>query len=414
MKQPLPIDLAIRLLETMQEAVWIGDAKEITVHANKRFCELVEYELDEMIGHPSYDFWDEESGRRVRHVNIAKRRKGEKSSYYGTLVSRTGKKIPVLLFGTPLEGGGTAGIMTDLRPLRDIEFSSALFTNAVRQSADAIITLDEKYHITSWNKGAKTSLRYDEKEVQGTTIGTYFPELLSSGTLTTLSRRGRMETDGLTKNGSRVPLSVQITPIRNEEGKTAWLVIGYDNSMKKAFEEEMSRKYTKLEQAYNAFGIVRRQEDYLFELLDLIAKKVPLDEFASFVVSSIHMLTKVDACVLRTFDTVNNILAHRASYGVDDEWKHQQVTAEVGTLADCAFLEHRPLRIIDIRREPGFHSPQLALRHHLTSLLIIPLTVGEERLGTLTLYVREEKKSALFENDFILKYAKLIALGVRG
>ena len=45
----LPDGLFRELVETMNEAVWVGDADERTVYANQRFCDLLEYSLDEII-----------------------------------------------------------------------------------------------------------------------------------------------------------------------------------------------------------------------------------------------------------------------------------------------------------------------------------------------------------------------------
>ena len=62
----------------MNEAVWMGDKNEITVYANPKFCELMEMSLEEMLGRPSYDFWDKQSAQTVKNVNLNKRKKGNR------------------------------------------------------------------------------------------------------------------------------------------------------------------------------------------------------------------------------------------------------------------------------------------------------------------------------------------------
>lgn len=110
-----------KLVEHMNEAVWVGDEKERTVYANPKFCELMGYSLEEMLGRLSYDFWTPESAKQVRSVNEGDRRQGVSSSYEGDLLTKSGKTIPVLLNGTPLPDGGTIGIMTDLTEIRKKE-----------------------------------------------------------------------------------------------------------------------------------------------------------------------------------------------------------------------------------------------------------------------------------------------------
>ncbi len=69
-----------RIVNAMAESVWIGDEHERTVYANPNFCHLLGYELDEMLGKKSYDFWDEASVRTVQENNSL-RKKGDASKY---------------------------------------------------------------------------------------------------------------------------------------------------------------------------------------------------------------------------------------------------------------------------------------------------------------------------------------------
>jgi PAS domain S-box-containing protein len=91
----LPPDILFRkMVENMNEAVWMGDKNERTIYANPKFCKIMEYSLEEMLGKESYEFWDSESAKTVREVNLSKRKKGISSSYEGNLLTKSGKKIP--------------------------------------------------------------------------------------------------------------------------------------------------------------------------------------------------------------------------------------------------------------------------------------------------------------------------------
>ncbi|MBN1258594.1 PAS domain S-box protein [Candidatus Peregrinibacteria bacterium] len=138
-----------RLVENMNEAVWMGDVNERTIYANPKFCKIMEYTLEEMLGRASYDFWTPESAERVRNVNISHRKEGISSSYEGDLLTKSGKKIPVLLSGTPLPDGGTIGIMTDLTELKKKE-------NALREN-------EQKYRAIFENTGTATIIINENK-----------------------------------------------------------------------------------------------------------------------------------------------------------------------------------------------------------------------------------------------------------
>ena len=127
------------ILDAMTESIWIGDENERTVYANPNFCNLLEYTLEEMIGQESYVFWDEES-KKKKKKNNSLRKKGENSKYEWVLRSKSGKLIPVLLSGTPLWNGGTAGIMTDLREIQAVK-NESLRLQELNQLKDEFISL---------------------------------------------------------------------------------------------------------------------------------------------------------------------------------------------------------------------------------------------------------------------------------
>lgn len=77
------------------------------------------YTLEEMLGRKSYDFWDEESIRTVQKNNL--KRKWETSKYEWLLKAKDGTLIPVFLSWTPVPGGWTVWIMTDLREVKSLK-----------------------------------------------------------------------------------------------------------------------------------------------------------------------------------------------------------------------------------------------------------------------------------------------------
>lgn len=145
-----------KLVEHMNEAVWMGDEHERTIYANPKFCELMEYTLEEMIGQESYEFWTPESAKVVRGINMKDRKSGVSSSYEGSLLTKSGKEIPVLLNGTTMPGGGTIGIMTDMREIRKKEShliaSKKLFDDLVQGSPIATFVINTDRKIVYWNK----------------------------------------------------------------------------------------------------------------------------------------------------------------------------------------------------------------------------------------------------------------------
>ena len=400
-----------KIIEHMNEGVWMGDEHEKTVYANPKFCKMMGYSLEEMLGKESYIFWDEVSAKTVKNVNTSKRKKGISSSYEGNLLTKDKKRIPVLLSGTPLPDGGTIGIMTDLTKLKEKEEKEKILNSAIHYANDAIIIFDKNGKITSWNRGAVNIFGYKKNEVEKSKIENIFTKDDINNIFENYNILHNVELFGLQKNKKKVKISATLTPISDDiKDHKLFLLIGRDITNQAKFEEELALKYEKIKDAYNKFGLIRRQMDYIFELMDLCSGFQDNSHVADYIVSSIIMLTKVDACVLRKFNPKEATLDLLSHFGVTEEWEGKSKVNLKNSLTEKAFNERRPLKIIDITTEPKYHSAHLARKNNLCSLLLIPLIFKGNLIGSLSLYTTPERKLEIFENEFIEKYAKLIEM----
>lgn len=400
------------LIENMNEAVWVGDSEERTLYVNPKGCQLLGYSLEEMLTRKSYDFWDNESAETVKRVNETDRKRGISSSYTGNCLTKKGELIPVLCTGTPLPEGGTFAIITDLRALKEQEKQSKILSAALEYTTDAVVTFDEQGHITAWNKGAKFMFGYKKNEILGKTLESIFDSSVTNELLNSCTIRYNFELSAMHRNKTPVRISATLTPISECAGKKAcsFLMIARDITRHVKLEEEITLKYQKIKEAYNQFGILRRQMDYLFELVDLTGEHSDKKSIADFIVSSVIMLTKVDACVLRLYNPAKNTLDLLSSFGVDEDWRGKVSIRYVGSLAERAFVKKQPLRIIDLVKETKYQSPFLAKKMNLSSLLLIPLTYRGRFIGSLSLYANPDRKLEIFENEFIEKYSRLVEM----
>lgn len=400
-----------QLVNNMNEGVWFGDKDEKTLFANRRYCEMTGYSLDEIVGKEAYQLWDAESVKKVKEVNKL-RKKGISSSYEATLLNKSGKHIPVLASGSPLKNGGTMGIVMDLSELKAKAESEKILNRAVEYANDAIIIFNENFKIESWNKGAKTIFGHKKEEILGANLSEIIKKEDLKGLLESNEMVYNHQLTGIHKNKNDLHISATITPIEHqyERNKATYLLIARDISNQKKFQEELTVKYNKMREAYNKFGIVRRQMDYSFELLDMCKYFHDKKTIADFVVSSIIMLTKVDACTFRLYNTQKDTLELIACFGVEEEWRGKASVPYKGSLTEQAFNKKMPMKIIDVAKNHRYKSKHLVKKHNLCSLLLIPLVFRSELVGSLSLYAKPEKKLEIFENEFIEQYAKIIEL----
>ncbi|MDP3975657.1 MAG: PAS domain S-box protein [bacterium] len=401
-----------QLVENMNEAVWMGDSQEKTIYANPKFCSMMGYTLKEMFGKESYYFWDPESVKTVKAVNVTDRKRGLSSSYEGTLLTKNGEKIPVLTTGTPLPHGGTIGILTDLRMLKDKEAKEKILSTAISYATDAIIGFNSTGEVQSWNKGAQLMFGYRQEEMLGSPLNTIFPKKVLHKLFDHTETVYNFEIQAKHKNKRKVSIAATITPITAENGEKGlfYLLISRDITHQLKTEEELALKYQKIKEAYNNFGIIRRQMDYIFEILDLVSQSSDQKSLSDFIVASIIMLTKVDGCVFRLYNPKRQSLDLASTFGVGDDWRGKSSITYKNSLAEKAFTTKNPLKIIDVSKDTKYQSRSLAKKHHFCSLLLIPLVHKEQLIGSISLYTSPEKKLEIFENEFIENYAKLIEL----
>lgn len=104
-------------------------------------------------------------------------------------------------------------------------FDKGLLANIVEYSEDAIISKDLNGIITSWNKGAERIFGYNAAEVIGRPITILIPPDRideEPGILQRIRRGERVEsyhTIRRRKNGSFVDISLQVSPLRDENNK---------------------------------------------------------------------------------------------------------------------------------------------------------------------------------------------------
>ncbi len=99
------------------------------------------------------------------------------------------------------------------------------FLRLVSHAADAILLLDERGHVLTWNDGARAMKGWEADEICGRHFSAFYPpdevaRGLCEKELEVASRTGRFDGEGwrLRKDGSRFWASVSITALRDEAG----------------------------------------------------------------------------------------------------------------------------------------------------------------------------------------------------
>jgi PAS domain S-box-containing protein len=102
-----------QIVETAEEGIWLIDADNLTIFANNKLCEILEYTEQELMGRSILSFKDE-NGRKAGTQNIEKRKAGIKETYESEFITKSGKHILTLLSASPIldDDGNYNGLLS--------------------------------------------------------------------------------------------------------------------------------------------------------------------------------------------------------------------------------------------------------------------------------------------------------------
>lgn len=414
------------LVEHMSEGVWVGDQNERTLYTNPALQKMMGATQEELRGKTSYEYFNEESQKMLRTEN-EKRRHGVASNYEAALVSKTGEKIPVIVHGVPFGNGGSIGTLMDLRRIKTTErklLETERFLASITQYCpEAIVGINEKDMVQSWNIGAERIFGFKAAEIIGKSIRIIIPEdrlaaLESEQIIHETVAKGAVrnfETVRLHKNGKPINISLTCSSVKDNQGNIIGLSAMYrDITAQKKWERELQSRFEKMQEAYKEMGRQRRYLDYLIDMINMAQSgSHTKKQISTFIVNAMVMITRVDAATLRLLDSEHGKLLLTAQSGLGEEWWTKKAIPYNGSLVERAVGKGSPIKILDILNDPGYTSPALARKNNLRSALVMPLEAKGELLGSLTLYLSHEGNLSLLDDEFIGVFAKQAGIALK-
>ncbi len=405
-------DVHTQLINCMNEWVWIGDRNEKTIYANPKFCEMIGYSLEEMIWRESYDFWDGDSKEKVRDVNIHERVNGQSSSYEGILLSKSKKRIPVLLSGAPLPDGGTIGIMTDMSKIRQGEKTEKILSQALEHASDGIILLNAKWEILSWNHGAKKIFWYKKEEIENKSIAYLFPSIEVAsmenlwGEFVGIELMTHHKTDG--------ERMVQVSLMRifrdEDNSEVSSLCIVRDITLLKRSELELSSRYEKIKDAYDWLWLVQRQSDYMTDLISLTSQEYDKKKVLGSIVHAITLLSNTDACELRIYNGEKGTLDHGSHFWFSGNIRAYKSIPFEDSWWAMAYNTERTYHKIDITEDKKIPLIKFFVRENFKSAITIWLRGKNTCAWSITILSQSDNIINIYENTFLQKYLKLVEI----
>jgi PAS domain S-box-containing protein len=241
------------IVESSDDAIISKSFDGIIQSWNKGAERLFGYTAAEAIGRPIAILIPAERAHE-EHEILDRIKRGERVDHYETIrVRKDGRSVHVSLLVSPVRDAegtviGASKIARDITERKTAELAALQLVAIVESSDDAIISKTLDGTIVSWNAGAARLYQYAADEVIGRPIGILVPpdQPDELPRIMTCLRRGERiehyETQRIRKDGTRVHVSVTISPVRNATGDIIGAsAIARDISERRHLEEERAR-----------------------------------------------------------------------------------------------------------------------------------------------------------------------------
>ena len=222
--------LLAAVVESSNDAIITKDLEGIITSWNRGAQNIFGYTREEAIGQPVTMLMPPE--RRNEEPGILERiRRGESVGHYETVRQRKdGTLIDISLTISPLRNSrgeifGASKVARDITHRKRTHGDLARLAAIVETSDDAIITKDLNGIITSWNRGAEQIFGYTAEEAIGQSITMLMPEDRTDEEPEILNRIrngervDHYETVRCRKDGTRVNISLSVSPLYDESGQ---------------------------------------------------------------------------------------------------------------------------------------------------------------------------------------------------
>ncbi|MBP1622125.1 MAG: DNA-binding protein [Acidobacteria bacterium] len=379
-------DMGCELEQTSLDPVFTTDANGFVTSCSQGASEILGIPPSEAVGKRVSSFYV--GGMSEAHA-IMERLKEQKRfrDYLTEFVTPLGGKTPVALSASAIRNRagdivGTITVAHDLSKIRRLEDELAkknrFMANILRDSADAIITMDPDDVVTSWNKGAERIFGYLAGEIIGKRVSILVPpELREARELESISRTFKSQgavrshqTERITKDGKRIQVIFTRTAIRDDSGQ----VIGSSSVVKdvtsyRSLEKQLADAEHLATLGELSAGLAHEIKNPLAGIkgaIDVIRHSPPASDKQHQILGDVlHEVDRIDKIVR---DLLNYAKPKPASHSsIDVPRLVQRIVAIAGSTSKRG---PAPIQISQLAPIPGFTGDETQLEQVLLNLLL--------------------------------------------
>jgi PAS domain S-box-containing protein len=237
------------IVESSDDAIISKDLNGTIVSWNRAAERLFGYTAAEIIGRSVRTIIPDDRQTEEDQV-LATVRRGEVVDHFETVrVRKDGTSVPISLTVSPIRSStgeiiGASKLVRDLSGVQRVQRDAMRLASIVDSSDDAIVSKDLNGIVTSWNAAAERIFGFTAPEMVGQSIRRLIPgdrQQEEDEVLSRIRRGERVkhyETVRRRKDGTLLPVSLTVSPIRNQDG----VVVGASKIARDVSERERAER----------------------------------------------------------------------------------------------------------------------------------------------------------------------------
>jgi PAS domain S-box-containing protein len=223
--------LLAAIVESSDDAIAAATPEGIILNWNRGAQKTFGYSAAEIVGKPCSLLFPPDRHPLIAQVKTQVLKGKSISGHHGFALRKDGTRFPASTTACPIRdaSGTVTAISVVLRDVSDKDEAAnarALLASIVDSSGEAILGVSLDGTIVTWNRGAAELFGYSSQEIIGTNVLVLSPPDVREHTRHNLERIrageniATFESVRRRKDGRLIPVSISISPIRDDSGQT--------------------------------------------------------------------------------------------------------------------------------------------------------------------------------------------------
>jgi len=148
----------------------------------------------------------------------------------------------------------------------------------------------------------------------------------------------------------------------------------------------------------------------LYEVSKKVISSLQVDEVLQSLVKGVTEAMGAKGCALMLLSPDGKVLVHRTAYGLSDTYIRKGPVDVDSSISEA--LEGKVIAIPNAPEDPRIEYPEEAKREGITSILCVPMVLGEKVIGVMRVYTQEQRHFSIDDMYFAGTAANLGAIAM--